>query len=220
MLTLTTFALIGILEGNTDTTSRPTTTSSASEESSAVRVQPAPPSGADSVVAAAFGKNIGTVAENLKADAAPAPTFEWTNLVAPTLALLGLAGLAFALRRRQGHAPRNIRVVETAAIGPRRSLVIADILGERVVLAVSEAGMTVLSTRAAPSPALEPHTEPESLQIPDIQPIRRTIPTMGFFQRLFGKPAATQPFDEMLGESIEDQELRAKLAAGLKGYVP
>jgi hypothetical protein len=35
-----------------------------------------------------------------------------------------------------------------------------------------------------------------------------------------GKTPAPVRFDELLGESLEDQELRAKLAAGMKGFVP
>jgi flagellar biogenesis protein FliO len=226
MLTLVTIALLGLATPPTEgTDTRPATTASAAEEGSAVREQPAPPSAADSVVAAAFGKNIDTTAKDLKdkvVPATPATTgMDWTNLVAPALALLGLGALAFGLSRRRAAAGGNLRIVETASLGPKRSLVVADVMGERMVLAVSEAGVSVLTTKPMPAPAAQQYAEPAPLVVPDeFKPVTRGFPKMGFFARLFGKPPAPQRFDDLLGESIEDQELRAKLAAGFKGYVP
>jgi flagellar biogenesis protein FliO len=227
MLTLVTIALLGIATPpNEGTDTRPATTASAAEEGSAVREQPAPPSAADSVVAAAFGKNIDTTPKDLKekvppeAATVPAAGMDWTNFVAPALALLGLGALAFGLSRRRAAAGGNLRIVETASLGPKRSLVVADVMGERMVLAVSEAGVTVLTTKPAPVPAPQ-FNEPAPLVVPDeFRPVTRGFPKMGFFARMFGKAPAPQRFDDLLGESIEDQELRAKLAAGFKGYVP
>jgi flagellar biogenesis protein FliO len=197
---------------------RPAPAAPAAVEGSAVKDQPAPPSAADSVVAAAFGKTIGTPADDLKGERAPAPTPpsgpDWTSLAAPALAILGLGALAFGLTRRRRAIGGNIHIVESAGLGPKRSLVIADVLGERLVLAVSEAGVTVLATRPAPPREAEPFT------VDDLPPAQRTIPKMGFLARLMGKTPAPVRFDELLGESLEDQELRAKLAAGMKGFVP
>lgn len=206
MITLVTVALLGLLE-----------TAPARE---AATPPPPTPSAADSVVAAAFAKTIDTAPTNLKPDLAAQPmaaSADWTNLVAPLLALVGLAALAFGLSRRRRAPGRSIRIVETASLGPKRSLVVADVLGDRLVLAVSEAGVSVLATK--PAPAFEP--EPAPTHLIDLQPASpRVLPKMGFFARVLGKTPAATRFEDLLGESIEDQELRAKLAAGMKGYVP
>lgn len=176
-------------------------------EGSASPIPPAPPSAADSVVAAAFGKDLGTKPPDLKAEVAP--SFSAQSLVAPGLALAGLAALAFALTRRKPLGAGSIHVVEARSLGEKRSLVIADVLGERLVLGVSEAGITVLMNRTAPQP------EPAAYVVPSAVP----APRMGFFQRLKGRSPA-RAFDASLQESIEDQELRAKLAGGIRSVVP
>lgn len=181
---------------------------SAAGEGSAQPPAPAPPSAADSVVAAAFHQGVGTKGADLKVE--NAPSFGAQNLVAPGLALAGLAALAFALTRRKALRAGNIRVIEAASLGEKRSLVIADVLGERLVLGVSEAGVTVLMNRPAPA------AEPAPLRVPDAPP---AVQRMSFFERLRGKSPA-KAFDASLQESIEDQELRAKLAAGIRGVVP
>lgn len=182
-------------------------TTPAAGEGSASAIPPAPPSAADSVVAAAFGKDLGTKPAELKAEIAP--SFSAQNLLAPTLGIAGLAVLAFTLKRRKGLTAGSIHIVEAASLGEKRSLVIADVMGERLVLGVSEAGVTVLMNRPAPQP------EPAPYLVPNAPP----APSMGFFQRLKGRSPA-RAFDASLMESIEDQELRAKLAAGMKGVVP
>ena len=163
---------------------------------------PAPPSDADSVVAAAFKQDVGTKAPELKGETG----FSWQNLIAPTLGLMGLAALAFAATKRKGLGGSQIRVVEAASLGEKRSLVIADVMGERLVLGVSEAGVTVLMNRPAPA------GEPAPLRVPDAPK------AMSLFERIKG--GTPKSFDAQLDESIEDQELRAKLAAGQRGVVP
>jgi flagellar biogenesis protein FliO len=175
----------------------------AAAEGSAPTQAPAPPSAADSVIAAAFKKDVDTKPTELKAT-----SFSLQSLVAPGLALAGLAALAFAVNRKKVLGGGNIRVIEAASLGEKRSLVIADVLGERLVLGVSEAGVTVLLNRPAPA------GEPAPLRVPNAP-----APQMGFFERLRGR-SPSPSFDASLQESIEDQELRAKLAAGVRGVVP
>jgi flagellar biogenesis protein FliO len=192
---LTSLALISVLAS---------TTPVAAEGSAAV-VPPAPPSAADSVVAAAFGKDVVTKPTELKAES----QLSLQNVLAPTLGIIGLAAMAFTLKRRKEQRTGSISIVEASSLGDKRSLVIADVLGERLVLAVSEAGVTVLMSKPAPE------TEPAAIVLPPAPG-----PTsMGFFARLKGR-AASPAFDATLQESIEDQELRAKLAAGLRSVVP
>jgi flagellar biogenesis protein FliO len=193
-----------------------TTPSTAEEGSAASTPPPAPPSAADSVVAAAF-QHSSLVTKT--ADVQGAPKSTWSSLAAPGFALAALCALAFALTRRRGRVARSIRVVETASLGPKRSLVIADVMGERMVLGVSEAGISVLSTRAAPQ------REPDPFVIPE--PLGTTAPSpaleMSFLDRMLGRvpqPNAVASFDEALRDSLEDQELRAKLSLGQRSVVP
>jgi flagellar biogenesis protein FliO len=171
-------------------------------------VEPGPQAtAADSVVAAAFDQNIDTSSQNLKGVASNSSL---NPALVPLLGIVGLAAFVFTMRkRRQQIAGEGIRVLEATSLGDKRSLVIADVLGERMVLAVSEAGVTVLMQK--PAPELEPVVISAPPPVPS--------PTMGFFARLTGKTPVTA-FDAALQESLEDQELRAKLAAGVRGVVP
>jgi flagellar biogenesis protein FliO len=177
-------------------------------EGSAKTVPPAPPSAADTVVAAAFGKDVGTKPAELKVES----PISAQNLLAPALGIVGLAALAFTLKRRKQLGGRSITIVEAASLGEKRSLVIADVMGERLVLGVSEAGVTVLMNKPVPEGEAAPIVLPPALSGPVHQP-------MGFFARLKGRSPAPA-FDAALQESIEDQELRAKLAAGVRSVVP
>lgn len=180
---------------------------STAEEGTPSAPPPTPPSAADSVVAAAFTSTIGT----------PAPALQGgpsTSLAAPIFAILALAALAFALTRRRTRLGRSISLVESAALGPKRSIVIADVLGERLVLGVSEAGIAVLSTRPVP-PAVE-----QAFVVPTSP---TPAPRMGFLDRLFGRvpqTGANASFEELLRDSAEDQELRTKLALGQRSIAP
>ncbi|MBE2252108.1 MAG: flagellar biosynthetic protein FliO [Myxococcus sp.] len=192
-----------------------TAPSTAEEGSAATPPPPAPPSAADSVVAAAFQHtSIGTKAAQLQ----PEQLSAWPSLAAPGFALAGLGALAFALTRRRAKTARSITLVESATLGPKRSLVIADVMGERLVLGVSEAGISVLSSRAAPQPEPAPFIIPMAERAP-----APASSEMGFFDRLLGRVpqvTASASFDDTLRDSLEDQELRAKLSLGQRSVVP
>jgi flagellar biogenesis protein FliO len=172
---------------------------------------------ADAVVAAAFAgeKDIGTKPADLKAPS-DAGAFPLSNLLAPALGLAGLVALTFTLKRRKKTlGGTGIALLEATSLGDKRSLVIADVLGERMVLGVSEAGITVLMSKPAPS-----LNEDEPIRVPPPQRLSGPAPqAMGFFQRLVGRSPAPA-FDAALQESVEDQELRAKLQAGVRSVVP
>ncbi len=61
-------------------------------------------------------------------------------------ALCGGAALVFA-RRKQQATPKMLEIVETHGLGGRRSLIVARIAGETVLLGASEAGLTLLLAR-------------------------------------------------------------------------
>lgn len=169
---------------------------------------------ADSVVAAAFAgdQKIDTKPQDLKGAEGG---FSTSSLIAPALGLAGLVALTFTLKRRKkALGGTGIALLEATSLGDKRSLVIADVLGERMVLGVSEAGITVLMSK--PAPSLE---DAAPITLPPAERIAPAAPQMGFFARLTGR-ARTQGFDAQLEESLEDQELRAKLAAGVRSVVP
>ncbi len=130
--------------------------------------------------------------------AVPAPIPEPSLQVGWPIALIGaLAVTALLLTRRRRRQGRWVKVLETTSLGPRRSLVVAQLGGETVLLATSEAGITLLKAGLTPEPVAEPTPSPSP------------VPP-GLFQRTTHEAA----FEDLLAESAEDQELRRKLAAG------
>jgi len=84
------------------------------------------------------------------------------SLLFAVLVIGGLGAAAYFFSRRRNHGGRMIKILETASIGPKRSLVVANIGGRTLILGVSEAGVTLLDTTAvAPVPARLPAVEPE-----------------------------------------------------------
>jgi flagellar protein FliO/FliZ len=101
--------------------------------------------------------------------------------------LVGLAGAAFWFTRRRASRTRMIRIVETASIGPRRSLVVACIGGRTMVLGVSEAGVSLLDAPATPV------SFPTVAEIEKAPP--REDPALNLRNMLLGKTQATTSED-------------------------
>jgi len=106
------------------------------------------------------------------------------------IALLGIAALVLSKRKRK--AGRWIQVLETQSLGPKRSLVVAQLGTETVLLATSEAGITLLKS---------------GLQRAEVEAASVYAPKLD------------AQFEDLLSESLEDQELRQKLAAGQQARV-
>jgi hypothetical protein len=172
--------------------------------------------------------------------------------------LLARAGGAYFFARKRASVPRFVRILETASLGPKRAIVVAEIGGETLILGTSEAGITVLQTTreptavatpasqmtiAAPTPSgrsIIPETAAagefdfpegsvtgETADIPEADfSDEASMPAQGgLLARLFrrSKPANESEFhnfEELLEDSVEDQELRHKLSLGLAGRVP
>ena len=182
------------------------------------------------------------------------------------LVLLTVIAFVMWRRRRQQHGGM-IRILETASLGPKRTLVVAEIDGEKMILGTSEAGISVLTPASRmPSPWGEPTGATrvqlpvgftESSKISNINTIAAaaahhhhaaaaaampgpTITPMtgpadenegGLLSRLFRRtPAAPQvdedleglgnmadEFQDLLADSIEDEDLRRRLQAGIGG---
>jgi len=156
-------------------------------------------------------------------------------LAAPIVLLAGLAAAALVLRRRRHPAGRRVEVLETTSLGPKRSLVLARLGDELLLLGASEAGIHLLHTRPAGAPAKElaPALDAPDLA-PDLAPeltpaharaaaAREPPPTLGGLvtrlRRARPGAAPAPAFDALLAESAEDQELRHKLARGQAGSV-
>jgi flagellar biogenesis protein FliO len=162
-------------------------------------------------------------------------THSGSSLVLAVVLLVAVGGGVLVLTRRRTRRPGLIQILETAAIGPKRALLVARVNGQTMVLGASEAGIALLGS-------LEGKTEPQVAAVmgnlpavkeqPDDSGPEVTIDApsepegeMGVLSRLFGhRPKDSSErdaaaFRELLEESYEDQELRNKLAQGLSGKV-
>jgi flagellar biogenesis protein FliO len=168
-----------------------------------------------------------------------------SNTLSTVLAVVLLAGLGVAatlLARRRATRTRMIRIVETASIGPRRSLVVACIGGRTMVLGVSEAGVALLDAQLG---TIGAQTVPEKSQSASLEEAALGLRGLGqvhgqtqtesaedakhegsLLSRLFHREQApseaarrAHEFDELLTESLEDQDLRRKLSLGEAGRV-
>ena len=168
------------------------------------------------------------------------------SLAAPLAVLALLGATALYLKRRSAPARgRALRVLETTSLGPRRQLVLAEVHGEWLLLGSSEAGLTLLRSGAASAPPVAA-SEPEPLPVPLAAPLdaagmmaavlpfrprtaeqpprvhQERMPWLSMWQRIRGpqEPSAPAPsFEQVLEESAEDELLRRKLQAGLRGQV-
>jgi hypothetical protein len=71
-----------------------------------------------------------------------------SSLLAPAggLAVLAVAAYLLARRRKGAAVDRHIQILETASLGPKRTLIMARIGGETLLLGTSEAGITLLKS--------------------------------------------------------------------------
>src|SRR5690349_20368131 len=93
--------------------------------------------------------------------------------MAAALLLAALAAAAVVLARRKRRAPRLVEVLESTSLGPKRSLVVARLGDELLLLGSCEGGIALLSTRPAsavhtPAPAPAPEPEPGRSCGPDV----------------------------------------------------
>jgi flagellar biogenesis protein FliO len=150
------------------------------------------------------------------------------------LLLVGAVGGMVAFTRRRGRPEGLIRILETAAIGPKRTLLVAKVNGRTLVLGASEAGIALLETIEGKDPAPvsqvmgEPPPVREKIEEPmeePPEPISETEGEGGMLRRLFRRrPKLVNAqdeaaFRELLADSYEDQELRERLSQGLVAKV-
>lgn len=186
-----------------------------------------PDTAAAATATASSTKTLASVSASAPLERAPSSP----PLFASGLAIAAIAAVAFFLKRRGPVAARRMRVVETLALGPKRSLCLAEIDGRTLVLGVSEAGVSLVSSHepplfaaepaqplpaapslplgtafAAPSTMLPPSKTPPAPMVPAPRP---TAPS----------PTPSRPltrdlndaFDVLLREATAEQELRSRL---------
>jgi len=140
-------------------------------------------------------------------------------LAAPAALIAGLGGAALLLARRRRSPARRVQVLETTSLGPKRSLVLARLRDEVLLLGASEAGITLL--KAQPASDLEGDAAPDptpAARAAD-RPVAPLADLMARLRRVRPDRPAAARFESLLVESAEDQELRRKLARGQAGSV-
>jgi hypothetical protein len=152
-------------------------------------------------------------------------------LALPVAIVAALGVFALVLGKRKAARPRLVRIVETASLGPKRSLIVARVGDETLILGASEAGIALLGTRTDLAPAGVPGGGPGAAALAPGPGASRPAPAHGLapspdaaapgiLGRILSRKRPAAPvFEHALRESLEDQELRAKLAAGRRGTV-
>lgn len=161
----------------------------------------------------------------------------------PVMVLGGLAvvGLRFAKKRKS--MGRHVKILETTPLGPKRALIVAKIGGETLLLGSSEAGIALIQVRPT-APTEDAEDRSENYEDLDIAPKWADVLPADFkakpandeeggqakmLSRLFRKRRDSIPNEwpfanvldaSMLDESLEDRELRDKLAMGMEARVP
>ena len=200
----------------------PTSPSQASQSSAAPQVtQPLPSPPPAGATIRALGAN--------PLPPSQGPSFSGGSLAAGLL-LAGLTVAALLLARRKRRSSRRlVEVLESASLGPKRSLVVARMGDELLLLGSSEGGIALLATQPAPQ-GLETAPLADSAAPSEDAGTGIAEAALGVIARLMGRlpaqaarPAAAaspvSPFDGLLTESLEDVELRQKLSAGQAGMV-
>lgn len=156
------------------------------------------------------------------------------------LGLIAFFGLKLA-RKRRGFG-RHVHIVETTPLGPKRALIVVRVGNETLLLGASEAGISLIQVR--PSEALVGEaveaeaprsveavasTWTDTLVVPEPLAEPETPGQVKLLSRLFRKrrqdipeawPFANVLDASLLEESIEDRELREKLAMGMEARIP
>ncbi len=155
-------------------------------------------------------------------DVAPASAepglFGWAG---PVMVLLALIAVALWARRRRQTSTQHLQILETTAVGPKRSLVVVRMGNEVLLIGSSEAGLALLASRPTSEAAAAAVPDPRATPLPltDIVATASAPIQPSYFAAAPARPIESDSFQSLLDESVEDQELRQKLARGLQGRV-
>ncbi len=114
---------------------------------------------------------------------------------------LGAATLWMNKRKRQGS--RHIHVVETASLGPKRSLALVVVGNQSLLLSCSESGIFLVSSQPASAELLQSKTPAPAVE-PPTPLFGRAAPAAA--------PSAAGGFAVQLAEAEETQGLRRRLS--------
>ena len=190
---------------------------------------------------------------------APGKGNRFSSLPTMVMVALLLVGGYFLWRRKKQHRSSMIRILETASLGPKRALIIAEVNGEKMILGTSEAGITMLSptsmsagpfpaettgvahrpaptlaaalATAAMAPAAKAEPTKPHRDLPEEDIVPQPEGEGGLLAKLFrrrreieagadldeGPSTMADDFRDLLNDSLEDEELRRRLQAGLGG---
>ena len=145
------------------------------------------------------------------------------------LAIPAVLAVCALLLRRRPESERLLKIIETQSLGGRRALILAQLGNEALLLASSEAGVTLLAARPAPQPKAAP--APQSIGARERQApaperpwfgralLKRLIPAREPTPAVVKSNTGPSSFAALLEETADDQELRRKLVAGRRGRV-
>jgi flagellar biogenesis protein FliO len=121
---------------------------------------------------------------------------------------LGAATLWMNKRKRQG--TRHIQVVETASLGPKRSLALVVVGRQSLLLSCSESGIFLVSSQPATAEMLEGSDQ----RAAGVSPVELPTPLFGRAAPTAapGSQAAQGGFAVQLAEAEETQGLRRRLS--------
>ena len=91
------------------------------------------------------GKAVEPAANGFELKPSAPPAEGNLKLVLPALVLAAAGGAALWLKKKRPLASRVLQIVETTSLGPKRSLIVARVGAETLLLSSSEAGITLLT---------------------------------------------------------------------------
>lgn len=179
----------------------------------------------------------------------PTPTSLWSvalRALTPILILGALGVLGLKLTRKRRALGRHVRIVETTSLGPKRSLIVAKVGNETLLLGSSEAGIALIQVRpnepidADEFEPVQPPSKvekgaPETLWVDSLSHVvshkddAAEAGQVKLLSRLFRKrrqdipeawPFANVLDASLLEDSMEDRDLRDKLAMGMEARIP
>jgi MYXO-CTERM domain-containing protein len=162
-----------------------------------------------------------------------------SSLAWPIFALLALGAAGYLFARQRSRTTHIVSIIETAPLGPKRSLIVARVGSQTLLIGASEAGISLLTTvrrdeaLQTAEDALAAGLSTESLaaefgehvgDAPALAPLEPEEAERGqasLLSRLLGAKdkGPAMSFESLLEDRAEDRELRHKLEAGLVGRV-
>ena len=129
------------------------------------------------------------------------------GLAGGALIILGLGAATLWMNKRKRHGTRHIQVVETASLGPKRSLALVVVGRQSMLLSCSESGIFLVSTQPATAEMLQGADQ----RAAGVSPVELPTPLFGRASPA-AAPSANGGFAVQLAEAEETQGLRRRLS--------